>query len=448
MIVFYIPIAVFIAWIWIEYFRLIDIFEKEKLKYIIYTFLWGGASTSLILGLDFLFNKSLRFDFGPGLFGELLYWTVNVGLVEEMVKIAPFTVIYYLYRKQINEPVDFLIYFAVSALGFASVENFLYMQEFGYQIISGRSILSTLGHMIDTSFIAYGVILYKYRKYNFLIIPLFILLAAVVHGIYNFIISYADGEVEGLIILIPYFFITVSVFAVILNNALNNSPFFSYKKILNSYAITKRMMLYFGIIFLLQFIFLVFYKDITYASNDFFYSAIFFGFVIFVCVFRLSRFKLVEGRWERLKIELPFTIVFGSHHYAIGPNIHFKIKGDSAMESRLNFYYKEYFWLCPISKKQTYIGKPRLAYLEKNIFLRNYSRFFLARVYKTVKDGDYEEMLLQPKIKGACDAYGAYPLVAILRIDSKIDMESRKLKARDFRFREWAYVKPLKTDSD
>ena len=32
MIVFYSIIAIFITWIWVEYFGLIDIFKKEPLK--------------------------------------------------------------------------------------------------------------------------------------------------------------------------------------------------------------------------------------------------------------------------------------------------------------------------------------------------------------------------------------------------------------------------------
>ena len=43
MIAFYIIIAVFIAWIWVDYYRLIDIYENEKLNYFILTFVLGCA---------------------------------------------------------------------------------------------------------------------------------------------------------------------------------------------------------------------------------------------------------------------------------------------------------------------------------------------------------------------------------------------------------------------
>ncbi|MES2589880.1 MAG: hypothetical protein V4622_12955 [Bacteroidota bacterium] len=48
MLFLYIFISIFIAWIWVDYFRLIDIYEKDKLKFIIPTFILGGASVYII----------------------------------------------------------------------------------------------------------------------------------------------------------------------------------------------------------------------------------------------------------------------------------------------------------------------------------------------------------------------------------------------------------------
>jgi len=52
MILIYLLISFFIAWIWIDYFILIDIFEKEKLRTIILTFLMGCASVLIVFVAD------------------------------------------------------------------------------------------------------------------------------------------------------------------------------------------------------------------------------------------------------------------------------------------------------------------------------------------------------------------------------------------------------------
>ena len=48
MIILYSIIAIYIAWIWVDYFRLIDIFEKEDLKYLVV----GHGRNIFIKGAD------------------------------------------------------------------------------------------------------------------------------------------------------------------------------------------------------------------------------------------------------------------------------------------------------------------------------------------------------------------------------------------------------------
>ena len=62
MIVIYGIIALFIVWLWVAYFRSIDIYDKGKLKYFILTFFLGCIAVLLVLGLDKYLLSQLNFN--------------------------------------------------------------------------------------------------------------------------------------------------------------------------------------------------------------------------------------------------------------------------------------------------------------------------------------------------------------------------------------------------
>ena len=226
MIILYSIIAIYIAWIWVDYYRLIDIYEMESLKYFILTFLLGCSSVLLVIGLNRYLNDS-SFQLNGDFINDFVYCVFKIGVIEEFAKTVPFIIIYFLFKNQFNEPIDYLVFICISALGFSAAENIKYFYNHGPYIINSRAILSTVGHMFDTSLVAYGIIRYRYRNTPITEILLYFFLAALSHGFYDFWLIYDGVSSFGWLITILYFLITISVFAVILNNALNNSTFFT-----------------------------------------------------------------------------------------------------------------------------------------------------------------------------------------------------------------------------
>lgn len=155
MIALYILIAVFIAWIWVDYYRLIDVYEKDSLKYFLITFCLGCASVFIVFGLDRFVLDHSGFDLNGHFVNDFLYSVFRIGAVEEFAKLVPFLIMYSLFKKRFNEPIDYLAFICTSALGFSAVENVLYFNNYGPYIINSRAILSTVGHMFDTALIAY-----------------------------------------------------------------------------------------------------------------------------------------------------------------------------------------------------------------------------------------------------------------------------------------------------
>lgn len=436
-------IAILIAWTWIDYFRLIDVFEKENILSILLVFLLGGASVLIVIFINKYVFDSISFQLNGNYLNDFIYCFIGIGLVEEIAKAIPFFIIYLLKKKEINEPIDFLIYISVSALGFSAIENVLYLINYGPSIINGRAILSTVSHMFNSSLVAYGIVLFKFRGRKVIVVFLFVLVAALSHGIYDFLLFQKNFVEEGLLLNILYFFITVSLFATILNNTLNNSSFFTLKKVVNTPRIVNHLLTYYLIILVTQFAFLWHVKDLKYAFIDLTSSLMIVGPIIIVTVLRLSRFKLIKGRWETLKLELPFKFVLADHYYAMGPRFHIVIKGNSYVEANINAYYQEHFNLIPVSSRRSYLGKPKYSFLDKKILIKNDEVIYIVNVFDNKKGKEYETFVLKPKVSGMRRMNEKFPIVAVLMASTIPEKDDPKLTTKEFRFLEWAFLAPI-----
>jgi RsiW-degrading membrane proteinase PrsW (M82 family) len=449
MILFYILIAFFIAWIWVDYYRLIDIYESESLKYFILTFFLGCCSVLIVFAVSRYIPSPFVFEMNGNFINDFLYCVFKIGMVEEFAKTVPFIIIYLFLKKQLNEPIDYLAFISVSALGFSATENILYFYQNGPSIIDGRAILSTVGHMFNTSLIAYGLIQYKYnnKKNGILGVLFFFFLAALSHGFYDFWLLYEGTKTIGWVVTILYFFVTISMFASILNNAINNSAFFSYKKVIDSSKVAQRLLMYYAVVFLLQFIMIAHYANVAHAATKLTSSIVFTGFIVFVTCVRLSRFKLIQNRWEKIKIEFPFSFYQSDPMGVQSTRFKLSVKGESYNEAYISVFYEEYFFLNPLSKNNTYLGKLRLTYIEKKLFLKNDEIFYVAKVFHHDEAGAHETMILKPKTADETMVNDKYPIVAVLKIEGELVLEHVLLNPQNFKFKEWAFIKP-KSESE
>lgn len=134
-----------ILWLWYFYTR--SIYRRDPLRLVALTFVLGGATTLLALPLN-LSGQSLmlRLTGGSDL-GTLLTILLVIAPVEEFCK---FLAVYvYAWRHQeFDEPLDGVIYSAAAALGFAAVENIIYLAQSGPSLLLLRGPLSNPGHAL------------------------------------------------------------------------------------------------------------------------------------------------------------------------------------------------------------------------------------------------------------------------------------------------------------
>ncbi len=445
MIVLYIITAIFIAWIWVDYYRLIDIYGKSNLPYFAATFLMGSASVFIVFGLNNYALVYTNFEANGNLLNDFLFYTFRVGMVEEFAKMIPFLIGLVIFPKKYGSPIDYLSFICVSALGFSAAENVLYFYNHGPGIINGRAILSTVGHMFDTALIAYGVILYKYRreKHSFKTILLFFLLASLSHGFYDFGLSVKGLGGIGFLATIAFFMITISWFATILNNAINNSNNFTYKKVINSGAVSKRLLIYYGIVFGIQFVLVAVAEGNFEAIGSLIFSFLTTGFIVLIACVRLSRFKLIKDRWDPFKIEFPFSFIrrdeYSEGFIPLG-SYYLKIKGESFNEAYISPYFNEYFYLNPTNPSTSKIKVRKLVYIVDKVFLKGDKAYYKAKLFKDDANSKFAYILLRPKTTKPTMYDDKHPVVAILKHDKVYDEKHRRTNTKKFRFVEWAFI--------
>lgn len=180
--------------VWLWFFRRIDSFEPESWK-ATFTCLFLGAVSPLfieaVVGLS-PFLGSLSND-KPGV--PLLQFAIfRVAMVEELVKAVPFLTIL-LFTRWINESVDYIKYPALSAMGFATVENILYASRYGIDVLQIRGILCVSGHIFYSALAGYFLWLGHARGGMLLAIPALLLgfaLGVLAHGLYDYFLFEND----------------------------------------------------------------------------------------------------------------------------------------------------------------------------------------------------------------------------------------------------------------
>lgn len=175
-----------VFWFWL--FARKDTYRPEPKRLIAITFFLGMLSTIPAGILNFIFlDESLLdeiMDGGADFASVASGMLFVVGPVEETSK---FLAVYLVAYRSLyfDEPSDGLVYAAAASLGFASLENLMYILEFGPAVMIGRAPLSTVAHVIFGSFWGYALGRRTQHNSHGVIVIIGIAAAALVHGLFN-----------------------------------------------------------------------------------------------------------------------------------------------------------------------------------------------------------------------------------------------------------------------
>lgn len=180
--------------IWLWFWLKEDSKHPEPKRLISLAFLSGMLAIAPVIYLE-------TWVYGNTDAGNLRY--IIWAAIEEILKFLS-VYIFVLRRKEVDEPIDYAIYLITAALGFAALENMLFLWMPVSQgllvpsLITGnlRFVGSTLLHVAASAIIgiAMGFGFYKQRKYKISYLTAGILLSITLHSFFNLSIINTDNS--------------------------------------------------------------------------------------------------------------------------------------------------------------------------------------------------------------------------------------------------------------
>ncbi|AYB30460.1 PrsW family intramembrane metalloprotease [Chryseolinea soli] len=287
--------ALLISAMWLSYIGYLRVFrQRNDLLIMLCLFCGGMISTLAVLSFSDFRELYFPWEMDNTFWNDLLYTVFMIGVPEELVKFFPF-LLFMMLTPRLKEPIDFIVYASASALGFAFVENVLYFQNLSAGIIHGRAYLSVIGHMIAASIVVYGFVVSRFQLKHisaWISVPVSFMIGAAVHGLYDFLLMH-----DHYILFVVYFIFMVQVWIIILNNCLNNSPFFTYGKV-NLLEKSKYVALGLTFIFAFEYVLVAFMRGPEKANYEFYSSLPFAAMSIIFFASNLSSFNVVRGYWR------------------------------------------------------------------------------------------------------------------------------------------------------
>lgn len=290
--------ALIILLIWGFYMTRMDLFEKES-GLILFLVLVSGMCFTIFC---FYLYDVLKYTLGFTMHKDnlLVYSIFGIGAVEELCKIMPLLILLSFGNRIVSEPYDYILYAAVSALGFSFMENIIYFDGDLNGVIHGRALTSVPGHIVDSSIVAYGLVLARYR-YKYLPslagFALFFLLGSINHGLYDY---WLFTHMHFMFLL--GFVVSISVWIIIINNCLNNSPSFNYLTELKSNNIQVILSMSLLGVLIMEYALVVLENGPSYANQTFNRNLIISGLIITYYSSRLTNMDLVKGYWATIPL--------------------------------------------------------------------------------------------------------------------------------------------------
>lgn len=297
--------AFLITLVWLAYVWKIDSFNPEKWWDVAIVFVLSCLATFLCLPLYDYAHLSLQFYLDGNAIHDFFYSFLVIGASEELVKFVPWIAYGFLMRK-FKEPYDYLLYASIAALGFAFVENWMYLEN--YRSITVRSLMAIVAHMFDACIIAYAFILARFRyadkPWRHLLPVAGFILAALSHGFYDFwLISPAVNNLHFITLI--FFILSLHVWFFFKNNAINHSAYYNPAKQINIAFIRDLMVFSILGILMMQYVLIAEKFGTSTANGNIFYRSNIVAGFLFYFNYQVGQLKVERGIWSRFRIKLP-----------------------------------------------------------------------------------------------------------------------------------------------
>lgn len=433
------------AMLWLKYFIKIDVLERERLIDIIFALVIGFLTPNLALWA-YKLHASYAWDFNGYFLTDLWYAIAGIGFTEEISKLFGVLLVFLVIRKRLNEPIDYLIFGGIVALGFSVKENFIYYHNYGSEIITGRTLISTLTHIINTSICVYGIFRFKIFNKGYVILNSIsgISIAIISHGLFDFFLTQEFiGSFTPFLASIVYL-IGINFWIQMINNCINFSPFFNYEKLISTSKLYFTILGWYIGLLLIEFFYVWYHKKLDIAILDLFKNIFKEGILLIIVALRVSRLKISKRKYFIIKPQFPIYYTKNNDEdinlFGVLP---LKVRGENEKEFRLFKYMGKDLVFVPVNPNKSSIQNKRKGRLLKKYFLKNDVVSYLIEFYED-DTHPKEVFILKPKTRGTTFFQGEFPIVTIAKYNLTSLAANYNLPSyKDFNFIENVYIKTV-----
>ncbi len=169
-----------------------DKFQKEPLPMLLKALLGGVLAAALDVLLIRLLHLEYFNNFADPLHQALYQAFFLAAMPEEFCKLV-FLYLFIWNSQYFDEHYDGVEYAAFVGLGFAGLENLLYVWQGGLGVAISRALFAVPAHFFFAIIMGYFFALAKFRPWKKgLYLILAFVFPALLHGIYDFVLMYAD----------------------------------------------------------------------------------------------------------------------------------------------------------------------------------------------------------------------------------------------------------------
>ncbi len=180
------PVLVIIAFVWFK-----DKYDKEPIKLLLLGFILGGGAIVPAVILELLGNSLFP---RMTMLNIFFYAFFVVALSEEGVKYIVLRRFFY-NKPAFNEPFDGIVYAVMISMGFAAIENLMYVFNHGTSVAILRMFTAVPAHAGFAILMGYFVGKAKFlTRYKFFYRFMGLFVAIVFHGLYDFFLLQNDYE--------------------------------------------------------------------------------------------------------------------------------------------------------------------------------------------------------------------------------------------------------------
>jgi protease PrsW len=207
---------------WLFYYLRKDAHPEPKAM-ILKIFLWGAFITIPVFFVQIGLTYLLQYITINAFLKTLLYWFLVIAFSEEFFKYLVIR-LKIINSPELDEPLDIMLYMVIAALGFAALENILYLftptEGLSFNQIIDRTVVidiirfigAVFLHTLCSAIIGYSLaVSFCEVKTKYMSLAAGIIMATVLHGLYDLSIMTLDGymrlAVPAVIILTLAFFV-------------------------------------------------------------------------------------------------------------------------------------------------------------------------------------------------------------------------------------------------